>query len=237
MATKRQRRKFRRLKQASKDYSKENDNNYGNKNTKMKKELGTDNNTNNSGNNQQPRKEVFDSSRYDVMGDMAKGASTDQFFNKQAMTDVQKNEPLKAEEIENKSLTTAASTVSSIISASSDTKINPLISEERARTIREIIKEETPAADDAKQSMQEEGEDVKVIERGGYNYNNNSISDFIKSMTQYSLLLYASAFTNPHRYAQMMNAGVEICSQFTRNSIDMIDLWLRSFYRSWLPDI
>lgn len=75
--------------------------------------------------------EVFDSSRYDAMSDMTKGASADRLADEQAVMDLQKKERMDPKDIGNESLAGEGAAA----------RINPMVAEERARTIREINEE------------------------------------------------------------------------------------------------
>jgi hypothetical protein len=77
--------------------------------------------------------EIFDSSRYDAMSDMTKGASVNRLADEQAVMDLQKKERMDPKEIGNKSMAAQGT--------ESTAKINPMVAEERARTIREINEE------------------------------------------------------------------------------------------------
>jgi hypothetical protein len=139
-----------------------------------------------------PRPEVFDSSRYDSMSDKTRGSSN-QLPDPQAMIDVQKKELIKPEDIGNGSIAPASTPAAA--------RVNPMVAEERARTIREINEEETPMPG------LPEGEDVKVVEHHG-TWN------------------YAS------QYAEMVNSGMELYSEFVKNATEMMDSWLRLWYPS-----
>src|SRR5215203_3644383 len=81
-------------------------------------------------------KEVFDSSKYNAMSDMSKGA------NLETLADTRRTRNnVKAEKIDNKSITTTGAASSSAVEEAMP-KINPMMVEERARTIGEVNEEE-----------------------------------------------------------------------------------------------
>lgn len=87
---------------------------------------------------------------------MTRGSSN-QLPDPQALIDVQKKEPIKPEDIGNRSIAPASTPTAA--------RINPMVAEERARTIREINEEETPIPSSP------EGQDVNVVEHyGTWNY-------------------------------------------------------------------
>lgn len=146
--------------------------------------------------------EVFDSSRYNAMNDMTKGAS-DQSIDKQVMVDVQKKEPLNPRKILNEAITEEDSP------KPSDVKINPITTEERARTIREIHEE--TFFDTGGGNVQE----IRVIEHESQGY--NEIPDWTEAMVR--------------QYVEMATAGVELYNQFLKNSTDIARLW----FKAWFP--
>lgn len=148
-----------------------------------------------------PPTEVFDSSKYNTMNDMTKGSS-DQSINDQVMVDVQKKEPLNPRKIMNEAITEGAL-------KPSNAKINPMTTEERARTIREIHVE--TLSDAGRENEQE----IRVIEHESRGY--NAIPDWTEAMVR--------------QYVEMATAGMELYNQFLKNSIDIARLWLKA----WLP--
>ncbi|HEX2472618.1 MAG TPA: DUF892 family protein [Nitrososphaera sp.] len=89
-------------------------------------------------------KEVFDSSKYNAMSDMTKGSNRET-KNVEYLADTQRiTNSMKPEQIDNKSTTTTAATEASSSSAVEEItpRINPMMVEERARTIREVKEEE-----------------------------------------------------------------------------------------------
>jgi hypothetical protein len=141
-----------------------------------------------------PRPEVFDSSRYDSMSDMT-GGSPDRLPDAQAMIDVQKKEPIRPEDVGNRSISSAG--------APAAARVNPMVAEERARTIREINEEATPIPGSP------EGQEVKVVEHYG---------------TVPGWAEYAS------QYAEMVNAGMAFYAEFVKNATEIMDSWLRLWY-------
>src|SRR5829696_2071363 len=86
-------------------------------------------------------KEVFDSSKYNAMSDMSKGAKLET-KNVEALADTRRTRNnVKAEKIDNKSITTTGAASSSAVEEAMP-KINPMMVEERARTIGEVNEEE-----------------------------------------------------------------------------------------------
>ncbi len=134
-----------------------------------------------------PHPEVFDSSRYDSMSDMTRGSSN-QLPDPQAMIDIQKKEPIKPEDRGN-GLMAPASTPTSA-------RINPMVAEERARTIREINEEETPMP-----GLQE-GQDVNVVEH----YGNEYASQYAE-MVNAGMALYAEFVKNA---TEMMDSWLRL---------------------------
>jgi ferritin-like metal-binding protein YciE len=85
-------------------------------------------------------KEVFDSSKYNAMSDMSKGANLET-KNVETLADTQRTRNnVKPEQIDNKSVTTTGTATSTVEEAMP--KITPMMVEERARTIREVNEEE-----------------------------------------------------------------------------------------------
>jgi ferritin-like metal-binding protein YciE len=85
-------------------------------------------------------KEVFDSSKYNAMSDMSKGANLEA-KNVETLVDAQRTRNnVKPEQIDNKSVTTTGTATSTVEEAMP--KITPMMVEERARTIREVNEEE-----------------------------------------------------------------------------------------------
>lgn len=86
-------------------------------------------------------KEVFDSSKYNAMGDMTKGSNLET-KKVETLADAQEaTSSMNPEQIDDESITTTAATAA----ASGEkvtSKITPMMVEERARTIREIKEEE-----------------------------------------------------------------------------------------------
>ena len=150
--------------------------------------------------------EVFDSSKYDAMDDMTKGASAKQLSDMQAAIDVQTQEPLKPEDISNKSLTSQTGT--------SGARVNPMIPEERARTIREMKEDASPAPDIESHSKQAD-ENAKLLEPKDYDY---SMPDWGAVMRQ---------------YVQMANMGLEFYSIFAKNSAQVMNSWWKTYQRIW----
>ena len=221
------------MKQASKDYD---DNNTGSKKETTRKD--DDNNSNNINNQeitkqkkQQP-KEVFDSSKYNAMSDMTKGATTGELHDKEAMANLQSKERLKPEEISNNSVTTITST------SPPAQAVNPMVVEERARTIREVNEEvkqrqSTSPAQTADSSMQE-GEDVKVVEREQESHSYNIATNWIEAMMRYPFFAATNTMFAPSRqYVEMMNAGMELYGQFMKGAIYAAELWFKPFQRAW----
>ena len=234
MASKRQRRKQRRLKQASKDYD--------SKETGSKKETArTDNNNNTEGKEvakqkQQQPKEVFDSSKYEAMSDMTKGATTGGLHDKEAITDLQSKERLNPGEISNDSITTTQTTAT--LDNPPAQTINPMIVEERARTIREAHEDvkqsqSAPPPQATDRSVQESREDAKATEeeREGYGY--NFMANWIEAMARYPFFAANAMFILPRQYVEMMNAGMEMYSQFMKGAMDAMEPWFRPFQRTW----
>ncbi len=91
-------------------------------------------------------KEVFDSSKYNAMSDMTKGSNRET-KNVETLADTHRiTDSMKPEQIDNKSITTRAATASSSAAVEEEEitpRINPMMVEERARTIREVKEEET----------------------------------------------------------------------------------------------
>ncbi|HEX6282043.1 MAG TPA: hypothetical protein VFZ67_07420 [Nitrososphaera sp.] len=92
-------------------------------------------------------KEVFDSSKYNAMSDMTKGSNRET-KNVETLADTHRiTDSMKPEQIDNKSITTTAATASSSAAVEEEEeitpRINPMMVEERARTIREVKEEET----------------------------------------------------------------------------------------------
>src|SRR5215218_8648981 len=86
-------------------------------------------------------KEVFDSSKYNAMSDMSKGANLET-KNVETLADTRRTRNnVKAEKIDNKSITTTGTASSSAVEEAMP-KINPMMVEERARTIGEVNEEE-----------------------------------------------------------------------------------------------
>jgi ferritin-like metal-binding protein YciE len=86
-------------------------------------------------------KEVFDSSKYNAMSDMSKGANLET-KNVETLADIRRTRNnVKAEKIDNKSITTTGAASSSAVEEAMP-KINPMMVEERARTIGEVNEEE-----------------------------------------------------------------------------------------------
>lgn len=92
-------------------------------------------------------KEVFDSSKYNAMSDMASGSSLET-KNVQTLTNTeQATKDLRSEEIRNESITTPSEErrkthdISDNPGATDASKITPMTLEERARTIREVNEE------------------------------------------------------------------------------------------------
>src|SRR5215210_2150399 len=86
-------------------------------------------------------KEVFDSSKYNAMSDMSKGANLET-KNVETLADTRRTRNnVKAEKIDNKSITTTGAATSSAVEEAMP-KINPMMVEERARTIGEVNEEE-----------------------------------------------------------------------------------------------
>ena len=85
-------------------------------------------------------KEVFDSSKYNAMSDMSKGENLET-KNVETLAHTQRTRNnVKPEQIDNKSITTTDAATSAVEEAMP--KITPMMVEERARTIREVNKEE-----------------------------------------------------------------------------------------------
>jgi ferritin-like metal-binding protein YciE len=85
-------------------------------------------------------KEVFDSSKYNAMSDMSKGANLET-KNVETLADTQRTRNnVKPEQIDNKSVTTTGTATSTVEEAMP--KITPMMVEERARTIGEVNEEE-----------------------------------------------------------------------------------------------
>jgi hypothetical protein len=135
-----------------------------------------------------PHPEVFDSSRYNSMSDMTRGSSANQLPDPQAMIDVQKKEPIKPEDVGNRSMALA--------STSTAAKVNPMVAEERARTIREI-NEETPVPSSP------EGEDVNVVEH---------YSTWNEYANQYSEMVNAGMAL----YTEFVESAMEIMDSWLR---------------------
>jgi hypothetical protein len=142
-----------------------------------------------------PHPEVFDSSKYDSMSDMVRSSQADRLSDAQAMIDVQKKEPIKPEDIGNRSIAPE-----NVLAAA---KVNPMVAEERARTIREINEEGTPMPGS------QEDQDVSVVEHYG---------------TEPVWAEYAN------QYAEMVNAGMAFYAEFVKNATEMMDSWLRLWY-------
>jgi ferritin-like metal-binding protein YciE len=86
-------------------------------------------------------KEVFDSSKYTAMSDTSKGANLET-KNVETLADTRRTRNnVKAEKIDNKSITTTGAASSSAVEEAMP-KINPMMVEERARTIGEVNEEE-----------------------------------------------------------------------------------------------
>lgn len=87
-------------------------------------------------------KEVFDSSKYNAMSDMTKGSNLET-KSVETLADAQgaKNS-MKAEQIDNESITTTAATASASSGEEITQEITPMMVEERARTIRGEVNEE-----------------------------------------------------------------------------------------------
>ena len=85
-------------------------------------------------------KEVFDSSKYNAMSDMSKGENLET-KNVETLAHTQRTRNnVKPEQIDNKSITTTDAATSAVEEAMP--KITPMMVEERARTMREVNKEE-----------------------------------------------------------------------------------------------
>jgi hypothetical protein len=161
--------------------------------------------------------EVFDSSKYNSMSDMMVVADG-QLADKEAVIDLQKKDAIHPEEIGNHSLTTSER----INTNPADAKINPMVEEERARTIREVNQEvEPPASPSANQNAQE-SENVKVIDHERFSSNSNSYHDFPNWMN-----------VAQRQYGDMTNVGLELYYQFVRNTAALTELWWKSFQRLW----
>ena len=139
--------------------------------------------------------EVFDSSKYDSMSDMVKSGSKDQLINRQAIVEVQKKEPLNPENIENKSISAA--------NPSTEAKINPMIAEERARTIRETNEE-------VGQPRTNDMHEIETPQQSSY-----AISDWTAAMFR--------------QYMEMANTGIELYAQFLKASIDFANSWFGAY--------
>ncbi|MEW6603327.1 MAG: hypothetical protein AB1351_01405 [Thermoproteota archaeon] len=150
-----------------------------------------------------PSAEVFDSSRYNAMNDMTKGSTANRLPDEQAVIDVQTKEPLNPRDVRNESLTAEGPP------KQSDAKINPMMTEERARTIREIHEETSP------NNGGENTQEIRVIEHRSHGY--NAIPDWAEVMMR--------------QYIEMATAGMKIYSEFLKNSTDMARLW----FTAWLP--
>lgn len=178
------------------------------------------NNNNNKTDRQDPNKphstEVFDSSRYDAMDDMTKGSTmTDQLPDKQRamMMDVQTKEPLDPGEIANQAI------VGEATPEPSDARINPMMTEERARTKREINEEMATSASSPPDAGMEENareEEVRVIEHKSDGY-----YDAIPELTTVMM----------RQYAEMATAGMRLYGQFLKSSADTARLW----FGAWWP--
>ena len=155
---------------------------------------------------EKPPTEVFDSSKYDAMNDMTKGASANQLPDMQATMDVQTQEPLKSKDIPNESLTSPAST--------SGARVNPMVPEERARTIREIKEDATPMPEVESHGRQAD-ENAGLLETKDYGY---FMPDWGAAM---------------HQYVQMANMGLELYSMFAKNSLEVMGSWWRTYQRIW----
>lgn len=169
--------------------------------------------------NKLPSTEVFDSSRYNAMDDMTKGATTtNQLPDKQqqAVMDVQTREPpLDPGEIKNEALVVEETP------KPPDARINPIMTEERARTMREMHEEMTSSSSPPNAGTEENAreEEVRVVEHKSDGY--NAIPEWIGAMMR--------------QYAEMANAGMRLYSQFLESSADAARLWFAAWWRWWLP--
>jgi hypothetical protein len=177
-------------------------------------------------NNTRAPPEVFDSSKYDAMNDMTKGASSLELTDRNAIIELQKKDALRPEEIQNRSLTASGSDNSEIAAPPNDSALNPILTEERARTIREIKDEETTKipSDIAVQNRQENEQDVKAIDhrfRRDFYYQDTSIT---QAWTDAAI----------RQYTEMTNVGMELYSQFLRNATDVTYAWFKLWVQtSW----
>jgi hypothetical protein len=172
--------------------------------------------------NKLPSTEVFDSSRYDAMDNMTKGATTTNQLpgEQQAVTGVRTKELLNPREIKNE-----AKAVGDNTPKPSDAKIDPMMTEEEsARTMREMHQEissspPSPPPDAGMEENAQQGE-VRVIEQKSKGYGYNEIPGWPEDVMR--------------QYVEMVTAGMRLYSQLLESSTDTVRLWLAA-WRSWLP--
>jgi ferritin-like metal-binding protein YciE len=116
----------------------------GVRSTPAKGAAGKDSTDNNSTGDYASRihpREVFDSSKYNAMSDMKKGANLET-KNVEALADTQRTaNSMKPKQIDNKSVTTTGAATSAVEKEAMP-RITPMMVEERARTIRKVNEEE-----------------------------------------------------------------------------------------------
>jgi hypothetical protein len=168
-----------------------------------------------------PTTEVFDSSRYDAMNDLTKGASTSTLTDKNAAVELQKKKPLKPEEIGNNSIITSPME-NNTTAPSGNSGLNPMLVEERARTMREMKKEDTSEVSSTNQNIRESPQEVNVMDHG------------LRSDPQDNSIIPVWTNAVMHHYAETIDVGMKLYSEFLTNASEVTYSWFKLWFQNSL---